>query len=134
MRVEMAAGNAASDVFGPGGLFAFHGVPRTMCDALWALVRGMEQHPAPYVVYLTTHMHQLGFTTTKSGVPDYVSVLASSDIHYVIEYLVPDGQGPWPWAYMKGEAYSTEAAVAMVEHSIRLSGAWIAKCPSTEGS
>jgi hypothetical protein len=121
----MAAGNTALDLFGPRGLLDTHRVPSTVRDALLALVRGMEAHPAAHLVYLKTRMYQVAFCpSAASGVPDYVTVLASSDIHYSIEYLVPEGQGPWPWAYMKGDATSTEAAVEMVEHSMRLSGAW----------
>ena len=59
--------------------------------------------------------------------PWFVIVAALDNRNYTIEYLMPSDVEPWPNAYVRGEARSTEAAANMVAIAMSRCDGWKAR-------
>jgi hypothetical protein len=127
MHVELQGGVPVEHAFGPKGFLQVHGVASTVREAILLLVAALRDTPSDENVTLQTHMHQLGLSPSEDfGAREYVKVMAV-DVHmYFIEYLVPHSLSPWPYAWMKGEAFSVEEAATMVLQAMKFSGGWAA--------
>lgn len=125
MHIEMLTGRTTlDDFYGRGG--HLEAVQRSPHDnAMLLLIRALRDAPSTLLAYGMTHMHQLGLRAIDDPrAAELVRVMASSEHSYFIEYSMPEEQAPWPYAWVKGEATSTEDAKEMVLTAMRLSGGW----------
>jgi hypothetical protein len=56
--------------------------------------------------------------------PWYVSIAPAVSGRFAIEYLLPEGEAPWPNARVLGESESVEAAVDMILLAMQKSRGW----------
>jgi len=125
MYIEMLTGRTSlDDFYGPEGyLETVQRYPTQ--SAMLLLIRALRADPAQLRAYAMTHMHQLRLRAIDDAAgPEFVRVMASSEYSYFVEFLMPEDQAPWPHAWVKGEATSTEDAKNMVLTAMRLSGTW----------
>jgi len=127
MHIEMLTGRTSlDDFYGPKGhLETVQRYPTQV--AMLLLIRALRADHSPLRAYGMTHMHQLGLRAVDdAAAPEFIRVIASSEDSYFVEFRMPEEKAPWPHAWVKGEATSTEDAKNMVLTAMRLSGAWVA--------
>jgi hypothetical protein len=125
MHVEMLSGRTTlNDFYGPNGfLEAIHRQPQD--GAMLALIDALREVPSPLRAYGMTHMHQLGLRAEDDErAPELVMLMASSMYGIFIEYLLPEDEAPWPYAWVKGDTQSVDEAKEMVLTAMRRSGGW----------
>ncbi|KQW36545.1 hypothetical protein [Rhizobacter sp. Root404] len=125
MHVEMLSGRTTiNDFYGPNGfLVAIHRQPHD--GAMLALIGALRDVPSSLSAYGMTHMHQLGLRAEDDErAPELVMLMASSMYGISIEYLLPEDEAPWPYAWVKGDTQSVDEAKEMVLTAMRRSGGW----------
>ena len=93
--------------------------------AMLDVLTGLKALPDERLVYGLSSMAQLcllAHDDYKS--PWYVIVSALDRRNYFVEYLMPENMSPWPNAYVKGAATSTDAAVELIQIAIDRSAGW----------
>jgi hypothetical protein len=89
--------------------------PIEMATAMLALIAALRALPDEREVWcLTSHNRLCLLTERDYRTPWYVIIDALDTRNYTVEYLMPAEGAPWPNAYVRGEARSTEAALKMV--------------------
>lgn len=96
-------------------------IGETMLDLI-ARLRALSDER--HVFGLTSHYHLCLLSQDTYTSPWFVKVIGADQRDYVIEYLMPEHQAPWPHAYVRGEARSVDDAVRMVITAMDKSGGW----------
>lgn len=125
MHIEMLTGRTTlDDFYGPGGyLESVQRYPRD--GAMLTLIHALRAVPSSLHAYGMTHMHQLGLRARDDErAPELIKVMGSNDGGYLIEYLLPEEQAPWPYAWVKGDTRSVDEARDMVLTAMRRCGGW----------
>jgi hypothetical protein len=75
---------------------------------------------------LTSHHRLCLLAEDKSFSPWFVIIepVIVQPLLFVIEYLMPEGTGPWPHARVRGEAHSEDRAVQMILTAMEKSEGW----------
>lgn len=125
MHIEMLTGRGTLDDFygRDGYLEAIQRYPSQ--DAMVLLIQALRDVESPLRAYGMTHTHQLGLRAVDDQrAQEFVTIMASDAHSYFIEYLMPEDKAPWPYAWVRGDATSTEDAKAMVLRAMQLSEGW----------
>lgn len=95
--------------------------------AMLDLLAALRGYPNPRQMWgLTSHYRLCLLAQNTYIAPWYVIIAALDHRNFSIEYLMPEKNAPWAGAYVKGEAQSLEAAVAMVLIAMDRSEGWLA--------
>ena len=126
MHIEMLTGRGTiDDFYGKSGyLEKIQRYPDQLGMRL--LVEALRKSASPLSAYGMTHMHELGLRPVDDEkTQELVSIMAVDQYSYFIKYLLPEeAQGPWPYAWVQGNATSVEQATEMVLTAIRMSKGW----------
>jgi hypothetical protein len=77
-------------------------------------------------VYALTSHCQLCLLAEDSYVAPWLVVIEphGTPIHSEVDYLMPEGRGPWPQARVRGSAQSEDEAVQMILTAMEASAGW----------
>lgn len=94
-------------------------------EAMLILLARLRALPDERQIYgLTSHYHLCLLSQDTYTSPWFVKVTAMDEWMYVIEYLMPKDEAPWPYAYVRGEAQSPDLAIRMIITAMEKSGGW----------
>ena|SRR5215469_2169389 len=103
----------------------FYTEARDLGKVMLDLIARLKASPDERQVYgLTSHYHLCLLSQDTSASPWFVRVIALHERDYHIEYLMPESEAPWPKAYIRGEARSTDDAIRMILTAMEKSGGW----------
>jgi len=99
-------------------------ISRKCGEAMLDLMARLRALPNERRVFgLTSHYHLCLLSQDTYTSPWFVKVIGA-DNDFVIEYLMPEHEAPWPHAYVRGEAHSSDEAVRMIMTGMEKSGGW----------
>lgn len=100
-------------------------VTRKSGEVMLDLIARLRALPDERQIYgLTSHYQLCLLSQDTSTSPWFVKVSTLDERNYYIEYLMLEREAPWPHAYVRGEARSTDDAVRMIMTAMDKSGGW----------